>query len=185
MLADTLQQGFPLLYEGMWLLFKQKAHLVGNDSTIAHHDVRQILEGICHLTSPVNHPRLFRFTQEVFQTLADDSPSDVEHKVGHIAFIVADECYSLVVIEIQWLTCHQHRATRLHEHTADVAQYMRRNVGRRQADCPLRGQVLRREVKQWLADRNIDVDRSVVYDEGLIDEAVAIPACLVIMGFWQ
>ena len=92
MLADTLQQGFPLLYEGMWLLLKQKAHLVGNDSTIAHNDVRQILERIRHLTSLVNHPRFFRFTQEVLQTFADDSPSDVEYKVGYIAFVVADEC---------------------------------------------------------------------------------------------
>ena len=29
------------------------------------------------------------------------------------------------------------------------------------------------------------MDRSVVYDEGLIDEAVAIPARLFIMRFWQ
>ena len=121
MVAHFCQQCFPFLNKGVGLLFEQKAYLVSYHISISLNNIRQIHEGVVQLARLVDNPRFLGLAQEMLQALADNGATNVQHEVGHILIIVANQHDRLVVARIHGLTCNQHRTLRLHEHSTHVA----------------------------------------------------------------
>ena len=163
----------------MGLLFQHETNLVGYHLAVTLQDICHIHKRIRHLARFVDDPRLAGFAKEVLHPLADDGATGIEHEVGHIALVVLYHTDGLVQEWIPRLSCDEHRTRRLHEHTADMAQHMRRHVGRSQFYLTLLRQCLHREIKQRLADGDIDVNRGMSNHQCFVDQPVAIPVELV------
>ena len=185
MATHLCKQFVPLLHEGMGLLFEHEADVVGHHLAVALQHVRQVHERVGDLACLVHHPCLFRFSEEMLQSLADDGSAGVEHEVGHVALIVLHHHDGLVHAAIQGLAADEHGPLGLHEHAGHMVQLDGGDVGRLPVNLPLIGKSLNGEAKEGLADRHIDMNRAALLEQGLVDQTVAVPQLFFVLRLWQ
>ena len=147
--------------------------------------MRQIHERIGDLALAFDHPRLTGLAQEALQALADNGAACVEHEVRHVTGIVLHLLDGLVHQGVHGLSGNEHGALGMQEMVDDMVQRVGRDIGWREVYLTLFRQLGNGELEQRLGNGHVDVDRGVTLHQRLVDQAVTIPARLVVVGFGQ